>query len=98
MWVLFDLDGTLTQSEEGIWKSVRYTAEKTGFPEPDDATLRQFIGPPLIWSFQTLMGMTPEEAEKARKNLLAYCRLDTLAMVKVWEELRRAAGTAAPGK
>lgn len=36
--------------------------------------------------------MPPEEQEKARKNLLAYCRLDTLAMVKVWEELRRAAG------
>ena len=36
--------------------------------------------------------MPPEEQEKARKSLLAYCRLDTLAMVKVWEELRRAAG------
>ncbi len=36
--------------------------------------------------------MPPEEQEKARKNLLAYCRLDTLAMVKVWEELKRAAG------
>lgn len=35
--------------------------------------------------------MPSEEAEKARRNLLAYCRLDTLAMVKVWEELRRAA-------
>ena len=35
--------------------------------------------------------MPPEEQEKARKNLLAYCRLDTLAMVKVWEELKRAA-------
>ena len=33
----------------------------------------------------------PEEREKARRNLLAYCALDTLAMVKVWEELRRAA-------
>ena len=29
--------------------------------------------------------MPPEEQEKARKNLLAYCRLDTLAMVKVWK-------------
>ena len=36
--------------------------------------------------------MPPEEREKARKNLLAYCKLDTLAMVKVWEELKRAAG------
>ena len=35
--------------------------------------------------------MPPEEQEKARRNLLAYCKLDTLAMVKVWEELKRAA-------
>ena len=35
--------------------------------------------------------MSPEEREKVRRSLLAYCRLDTLAMVKVWEELRRAA-------
>ncbi len=36
--------------------------------------------------------LPPAEQERARRNLLAYCRLDTLAMVKVWEELRRAAG------
>ncbi len=35
--------------------------------------------------------MEPEEREKARRDLLAYCRLDTLALVKVWEALRRAA-------
>ena len=41
--------------------------------------------------FPEIQYMPPEEAEKARRNLLAYCRLDTLAMVKVWEELKRAA-------
>lgn len=41
--------------------------------------------------FPAIREMPPEEQEKARKALLAYCRLDTLAMVKVWEELRRAA-------
>ena len=41
--------------------------------------------------FPEIRYMEPEEQEKARRNLLAYCRLDTLAMVKVWEELRRAA-------
>ena len=41
--------------------------------------------------FPEIQYMPPEEAEKARRNLKAYCRLDTLAMVKVWEELRRAA-------
>ena len=35
--------------------------------------------------------MPPEKQEQARKHLLAYCRLDTLAMVRVWEELKRAA-------
>lgn len=42
--------------------------------------------------FPEIQYMAPEEQEKARKNLLAYCKLDTLAMVKVWEELKRAAG------
>ena len=42
--------------------------------------------------FPQIQFMEPEEAERARRNLLAYCRLDTLAMVKVWEELRRAGG------
>ncbi len=41
--------------------------------------------------FPQIQYMEPEEAEKAMWNLLAYCRLDTLAMVKVWEELRRTA-------
>ena len=40
--------------------------------------------------FPKLEEMMPEEQEKMRQNLLAYCRLDTLAMVKVWEELVRA--------
>jgi len=65
-WVLFDLDGTLTQSEEGIWNCARYAAEKMGWPEPGQEILDQFIGPPLVWSFQQLMGMTEEEAIKAQ--------------------------------
>ena len=65
MWVLFDLDGTLTQSEEGIWNCAKYAAEKMGFPQPDAATLRKFIGPPLEYSFRTYMGMTDEQAAEA---------------------------------
>ena len=41
--------------------------------------------------FPQIQYMEPAEQERARRNLLAYCRLDTLAMVKVWEELKRAA-------
>ncbi len=66
-WVLFDLDGTLTQSEEGIWNCARYAAEKMNLPVPDEATLRKFIGPPLEYSFQTYMGLTEEQAEEAKR-------------------------------
>jgi len=65
MWVLFDLDGTLTQSEDGIWNCAKHAAKKMGFPEPDAETLRKFIGPPLEYSFSTYMGMTKEQAAEA---------------------------------
>ena len=41
--------------------------------------------------FPKIKDMPPEEQITARYNLLKYCELDTLAMVKVWEELLRAA-------
>ena len=66
-WVLFDLDGTLTQSEEGIWNCAKHAVREMGFPQPDAATLRKFIGPPLLHSFRTYLGMTQEEAEEAQR-------------------------------
>jgi hypothetical protein len=39
--------------------------------------------------YLNLTKYTPEQAEAARKNLLEYCCLDTLAMVKILEELYR---------
>ncbi len=66
-WVFFDLDGTLTRSEEGIWNCARHAAKQMGFPEPDAEILQQWIGPPLIWSFQHLMGMTEAQAWQAQE-------------------------------
>ncbi|WP_240674969.1 HAD hydrolase-like protein [Cellulomonas endophytica] len=45
--VLLDLDGTLTESGEGIMASSRVVFETLGLPVPTDAALRTFIGPPL---------------------------------------------------
>ena len=77
-WVLFDLDGTLTQSEEGIWNGVRHVARVMGFPEPDAETLREFIGPPLEHSFRTRLGMTEEQTAEALKIYRA--RYNTVGM------------------
>ena len=92
-WVLFDLDGTLTQSEEGIWNCARYAAKRMGVPEPDAATLRKFIGPPLSWSFQNLLGMSPEEAQRAQE--IYRERYTTIGMYenRVYPGIRRALRT-----
>lgn len=63
--ILFDLDGTLTRSEEGITRSALYAAEKMGFTGYTKEQMLTFIGPPLHHSFQRVMGMTPEQADQA---------------------------------
>lgn len=65
--VLFDLDGTLTDSAEGIKKSIIYALEKGNFSIPDNATLDLFIGPPIIESYVEHCGMDSETAKKYYK-------------------------------
>ena len=49
--ILFDLDGTLTDSGEGIMKSAVYALSHYGIDAPSEAELRTFVGPPLTESF-----------------------------------------------
>ena len=63
--VLFDLDGTLTDSQEGIVKSVSYALERLGRELPPRDTLTAFIGPPLHESFSAICGMDEAETERA---------------------------------
>ena len=87
--VIFDLDGTLTQSEEGIWNSVKYAAEKLGFPEPDAATLRKFIGPPLGYSFREYLGMDDATADKAVETYRERYNVVGLFENRVFPGIRR---------
>ena len=63
--ILFDLDGTLTDSGEGIMRSVQYALEKIGHPEPDYTRLRSFVGPPLAAQFMNYAGVDEETAKEA---------------------------------
>lgn len=70
--ILFDLDGTLTASGEGITKSVQYALGKMGRPElgEDLKKLEIFVGPPLLEQFMRFGGFNEEEAAQA----VAYYR------------------------
>lgn len=63
--ILFDLDGTLTDSKPGITKSVRYALEKMGIIENDIEKLEHFVGPPLKESFKTFYGFDEKKADTA---------------------------------
>lgn len=65
--ILFDLDGTLVNSYEGITKSICHAMEQLGQPMPGKDLLLPCIGPPLIDSFQQIMGLDYELAIKAVK-------------------------------
>lgn len=60
--VLFDLDGTITDSGPGIMGGVRYALRKCGRDIPDESDLRTFIGPPLKEQFRDFCGITDAEA------------------------------------
>jgi len=63
-YILFDLDGTLTDSKEGIVNCFKYAVEKLGDQAPADEKLLSFIGPPLKHSFASL-GYDDEKTERA---------------------------------
>ncbi len=70
--VLFDLDGTLTESGIGITRSVAHALRKKGIVETDQQKLDRFIGPPLIDMFQQLYGFTEEEARQGVEDFREY--------------------------
>ena len=43
-------------------------------------------------TFSQMKDKTPEEQEEIREGLLEYCKLDTLAMVRIWKKLKEVTG------
>ena len=62
--VIFDFDGTVCDTGEGIKKSAQYALESYGIECPDWKELDFFIGPPLLVTFQERFGQSAANAEK----------------------------------
>ena len=63
--ILFDLDGTITDSAPAITSSLARTFALLGRPVPSNHDLLAYVGPPLLTAFQDYAGMTPDEAAEA---------------------------------
>ena len=73
MWktVLFDLDGTLTDSQQGIVNAVSYALDHFGVHKEREE-LMKFIGPPLMESLPEYCGFSPEQSQAAIVKFREY--------------------------
>lgn len=78
--VIFDLDGTLLDTREGILESVRYTAKTLGYEELPRETLLKFVGPPIQQSLMTYYGCDAQTAQEGANLFREYYK--TTALLK----------------
>jgi phosphoglycolate phosphatase len=70
--VLFDLDGTLTDSGLGVANGVKYALKNLGYDVPEGEELHKYLGPPLWSSFKEFAGVKDEEIQEAVKLYRDY--------------------------
>ena len=70
--VLFDMDGTLIDSYTGIFHAYQWAVQQSGIGFPGDALVRQAIGAPLPYAFETLCGMDSDTTKQAVQQYREY--------------------------
>lgn len=85
--VIFDLDGTLLDTTEGIIEAVRYTIEKHNMKELEYCELLKFIGPPIQESFKRFYGVSDDKAQLLANDFREYYKDKTLLLAKPYEGL-----------
>ena len=83
--VIFDLDGTLLDTTEGILESVKFTVKELGFPELPHKEILNFIGPPIQISFKKYYECNEEKAQAAANLFRNYYKDVSLLKAKPYE-------------
>ena len=86
--VIFDLDGTLIDSRIGIHSSVLHALQEMNVTPVGQDGLSQFIGPPLIDSFQKVCGMTEAEAERAVAAYKVFFAVEGIKGYEVYDDVQ----------
>lgn len=87
-YVLFDLDGTITDPKEGITKSVQYALKKFGINVENLDSLCPFIGPPLSSSFEEFYGFSHEKAMEAVAEYRVYYKDRGIFECKLYDGIK----------
>ena len=90
--VLFDMDGTLVNSYEGIYRAYRQAFACLGLPFLGDAFVQTAIGAPLPFVFEHLCGMSRERAVQAIRCYREYYAKQGWRQVQVYDGMRETLG------
>lgn len=85
--ILFDLDGTLLDTTEGVLESAVYAAKTLGYNELPHETMLSFVGPPIQDSFMKHYGCNQEQAQEAANIFRTYYKENALFKAKLYPEL-----------
>lgn len=85
--ILFDLDGTITDSKLGITKSVQYSLKYFGIVENDLNKLDKFVGPPLMESFQVYYKFDEIKATEAMMKYREYYKVKGIFENEVYQRI-----------
>ncbi len=85
--LLWDMDGTLLDSSEGILGCVRRTVRELGLPPVPEDRIQEFIGPPLQHSFHHLCGLPEAEAQRATDIYRSHYAVDGIGRARVYDGL-----------
>ena len=83
--VIFDLDGTLLDTSEGIRESVEYTITALGLNKLPQQYLENFIGPPIQTSFARYYGLDEAESQHAANFFRDYYKREALYKARLYE-------------
>ena len=95
-FVIFDFDGTVVDTGEGIIKSLQYSFEQMGREIPDMSDLKKFIGPPVYYSYTHFYGVSEDEVEAYIKKYRERYKIKGIyecalydGMVELLKELKK---------
>lgn len=87
-YVIFDFDGTVADTGEGILKSLQYSFVAMGDPEPELSDLKKFIGPPVFYSYTHFYGISEDRVDLYVKKYRERYREKGIYESKVYDGLK----------
>lgn len=85
--VLFDLDGTLLNTTDGVLESAIYAARSLGYEELPHETMLSFVGPPIQNSFMKWYGCSEDKAQEAANIFRSYYKENALFKADLYPDI-----------